>query len=96
MVGEYGLSGTWTVGSEESARRAPMPVSRLDFEARDVYLVLGGSGTLSLMLDGKPAGTIDVSGVPRLYTLVSGPSEHSGLLVLAASPGVQAYDFTFG
>jgi len=95
VVGEYGLSGTWTVGSEESTAGADARLE-LDFEARDVYLVLGGSGTLSLTLDGKPAGTIDVSGVPRLYTLVSGPSEHSGLLVLAASPGVQAYDFTFG
>jgi len=58
--------------------------------------VLGGSGTLSLALDGRALGTINVSGIPRLYTLVSGPSEQTGLLVLTASPAVEAYDFTFG
>jgi cytochrome c biogenesis protein CcdA/thiol-disulfide isomerase/thioredoxin len=95
VAGEYGLSGTWTIGSEDSEAGADARLE-LDFEARDVYLVLGGSGTLSLTLNGRAAGTIDVAGVPRLYTLVSGPSEQSSLLVLSASPGVQAYDFTFG
>ena len=95
VVGEYGLSGTWTIGPEESTAGADARLE-LDFEAKDVYLVLGGSGTLSLTLNGRAAGTIDVSGIPRLYTLVSGQSAQSGLLVLSASPGVQAYDFTFG
>ncbi len=94
-VGEYGLSGTWTIGSEAATAGTDARLE-LDFEARDVYLVLGGSGTLSLTLNGRAAGLIDVSGVPRLYTLVSGPSEQSSLLLLSASPGVQAYDFTFG
>ena len=94
-AGEYGLSGTWTIGSEESTAGANARLE-LDFQAKDVYLVLGGSGTLSLTLNGRSLGTVDVSGIPRLYTLVSGQSEQTGLLTLAASPGVQAYDFTFG
>jgi len=93
--GEYGLSGTWTIGSEESTAGADARLE-LEFQADDVYLVLGGSGTLSLTLNGTAAGTIDVSGIPRLYTLVSGSSQQSGLLVLTVSPGVEAYDFTFG
>ena len=94
-VGEYGLSGRWTIGFEESTAGADARLE-LDFKAKDVYLVLGGSGTLSLALDGRALGTINVSGIPRLYTLVSGPSEQTGLLVLTASPAVEAYDFTFG
>ena len=94
-LGEYGLAGTWTIGSEEATAGADARLE-LDFQARDVYLVLGGSGALTLTLKGRPAGTIDVSGVPRLYTLVSGQSQRSGVLVLAASPGIEAYDFTFG
>jgi cytochrome c biogenesis protein CcdA/thiol-disulfide isomerase/thioredoxin len=93
--GEYGLSGTWTIGSEECTAGADARLE-LEFQADDVYLVLGGSGTLSLTLNGTAAGTIDVSGIPRLYTLVSGSSQQSGLLVLTVSPGVEAYDFTFG
>jgi len=95
QVGEYGLSGAWTIGSEESTAGANARLE-LDFEAKDVYLVLGGTGTLSLTLNGRATGTIDVTGIPRLYTLVSGSSEQTGLLTLSASPGVQVYDFTFG
>jgi hypothetical protein len=34
--------------------------------------------------------------VPRLYTLFQAGSDTTGNLLLQASPGVQAYDFTFG
>ena len=37
-----------------------------------------------------------VSGIPRLYTLVSSSDIESATLVLDVSPGVDAYDFTFG
>jgi hypothetical protein len=37
-----------------------------------------------------------VNGVPRLYTLFSGNALRTGQLNLRVSPGVQAYDFTFG
>jgi hypothetical protein len=37
-----------------------------------------------------------VSGVPTLYTLFSGTELQSGLLTMTFSPGVKAYDFTFG
>jgi cytochrome c biogenesis protein CcdA/thiol-disulfide isomerase/thioredoxin len=94
-VVEYGLSGTWTINSEESTAGANARLE-LDFQAKDVYLVLGGSGTLTLTLSGKPLKTVDVSGVPGLYTLVSGSSTQSGVLLITASPGVEAYDFTFG
>ncbi|MGP8160278.1 MAG: cytochrome c biogenesis protein DipZ [Candidatus Dormibacteria bacterium] len=94
-AGEYALSGTWTIGSEESTADADARLE-LDFQAKNVYLVLGGSGTLTLTLNGKALKTIDVTGIPALYTLVSGQSEQSGLLVLTVSPGVEAYDFTFG
>ncbi len=37
-----------------------------------------------------------VSGEPKLYQLVGSSSSEQALLSLALSPGVQAYDFTFG
>ncbi|MGD0833291.1 MAG: cytochrome c biogenesis protein DipZ [Candidatus Dormibacteria bacterium] len=92
---EYALSGSWTIGSEEATAGADARLE-LDFEAHDVYLVLGGSGTVAVSLNGKAVTTVDVSGIPGLYTLVSGSSESSGVLLLTVSPGVEAYDFTFG
>jgi len=61
-----------------------------------VYLVLGGSGTISVSINGHHTQTIDVSGIPRLYTLYQAASANTGTLRLRVSPGVQAYDFTFG
>ena len=95
VAGEYGLSGTWTIGSEEATANADARLE-LDVQAKDAYLVLGGSGTVGVTLNGQALQTIDVTGFPRLYTLVAGQSEQTGLLVLTASPGVEAYDFTFG
>ena len=59
-MGEYGLSRRWTIGSEDSTAGADARLE-LDFKAKDVSLVPGGSDTLSLALDGRALGTIDVS-----------------------------------
>ena len=68
----------------------------LSYQASEVYLVLGGSGRVAVSVNGSHARTIDVAGVPDLYTVIPGPQYGRGLLTLHVSPGVQAYDFTFG
>jgi hypothetical protein len=65
--------------------------------AQDVYLVMGGTGTVTVSAgNGTAPKTIQVSGVPRLYTLFHATSSSTGTMVLTFTPGVQAYDFTFG
>ena len=92
---ELAFGGQWNIGAQ-SALADNQAVLQLNYEADDVYLVLGGTGTVDVSVNGKPTKTVAVSGTPRLYTLVSGSSYSSGLLSLSVSPGVQAYDFTFG
>jgi cytochrome c biogenesis protein CcdA/thiol-disulfide isomerase/thioredoxin len=93
--GYMGLSGTWNVHAQEATAGAGAQLE-LSFLAREVYLVLGGSGTVTIGVAGHQPQTITVSGVPRLYTLYQGSSAQLGRLLLHVSPGVQAYDFTFG
>jgi thiol-disulfide isomerase/thioredoxin len=69
---------------------------RLRFHARQVNLVLGGSGPLQVFLDGKLRRTVQVSGEPRLYTLLDLPQLQNGLLELRFAPGLEGYAFTFG
>jgi cytochrome c biogenesis protein CcdA/thiol-disulfide isomerase/thioredoxin len=88
------FDGTWTVGKEKATAGAGARLE-LAFQASHVYLVLGGTGTVKATV-GTHTQTIAVSGIPRLYTLVSSPSFESATLVLNLSPGVDAYDFTFG
>jgi thiol-disulfide isomerase/thioredoxin len=86
--------GTWTVESERIVAGANARL-RLHFRADDVYIVLGGHGTVRASVDGKPVGAFDVS-TDKLYTVLSGKHPRDGTLELAFTPGVQAYSFTFG
>jgi Thioredoxin like C-terminal domain len=67
----------------------------LHFQAKDVYIVLGGKGRVTARLGGKPLPTIDVD-ADRLYTVLSSRSARNGVLQLGFTPGVRAYSFTFG
>jgi cytochrome c biogenesis protein CcdA/thiol-disulfide isomerase/thioredoxin len=68
---------------------------RLRFQAQLVYLVLGGRGSVEVLLDGRHQKTVRVDG-SRLYTLLRLPRVRQGLLELRLSPGLSAYAFTFG
>ncbi len=86
--------GKWRVGAEEIVSGANARL-RLRFQARNVYVVLGGHGSVRTLIDGKPTGTIKVD-AQRLYTVRSSDSSVNALLELRFSPGIQAYSFTFG
>jgi cytochrome c biogenesis protein CcdA/thiol-disulfide isomerase/thioredoxin len=91
----YAYSGNWSVGSEAATAGTGASLT-LRFGAKDVYLVLGGTGRVAVSVDGRPTRTLAVSGVPRLYQLVGPGGYQQSLLTLSFSPGVQAFDFTFG
>ena len=92
---EYAYNGQWNIGSEQATAGQGATLD-LQFEAQDVYLVLGGTGTVTVAVNGVPTDTVAVGGEPKLYQLVGPGSYQQGLLSLGVSPGVQAYDFTFG
>lgn len=91
----FGLGGTWT-STPEALVAGPDARLELNFQAREVYAVLAGNGTVRVILDGRPGRTIEVSGVPTLYPLANGRTTSPQTLELSATPGVEAYDFTFG
>ncbi|HEU4941730.1 MAG TPA: thioredoxin family protein [Gaiellaceae bacterium] len=69
---------------------------RLRFLAREVNLVLGGRGTVQVLLDGRRRSTVAIRGEPRLYNLLRRPRLAEGVLELRFTPGLSAYAFTFG
>jgi thiol-disulfide isomerase/thioredoxin len=91
----FALAGRWTIHAEE-ATAGSMASLELNYFARDVYLVMGGHGTVQVSGGGIEPRTIHVGGVPRLYTLLHFATQSSGTMMLHVSPGVQAFDFTFG
>jgi len=92
----YDLAGSWTPSSQDiiAGKYASL---NLQFSGdHDIYLVLGGKGSVKVAVNGVITKTVPVTGFPTLYTLLSSSSARSGVMTLSFTPGVQAYDFTFG
>jgi cytochrome c biogenesis protein CcdA/thiol-disulfide isomerase/thioredoxin len=92
---EFSYGGTWTVGAEKIVA-GPAARLRMNFQAKDVYLVMGGHGTVQVRVNGRKTKTLHVN-AERLYTVQSSNTlARNALLELRFTPGVQAYSFTFG
>jgi thiol-disulfide isomerase/thioredoxin len=90
----FDLSGRWKVTGESLTSKANAQIA-LSYDADDIYLDVGGTGTITATIDGKTT-TYAVSGAPNIYTLLHRGSSEEGVLKVALSPGLSAYSFTFG
>jgi cytochrome c biogenesis protein CcdA/thiol-disulfide isomerase/thioredoxin len=91
---ELAYAGRWRVERERIVAVENARV-RIRYRARDVFLVLGGRGTVDVTLDRRRVRTVRVAG-HRLYTLVDGDRIREALLELRFARGVEGYAFTFG
>jgi cytochrome c biogenesis protein CcdA/thiol-disulfide isomerase/thioredoxin len=91
----FALNGAWTA-DPEALTAGPGAQLELSCQADKVFLVLGGKGSVSVKVNGQPRSVVDVSGPPTVYPLVSNAGDLRMTIDLAVTPGVQAYDFTFG
>jgi hypothetical protein len=91
---QLAYSGRWRVESER-IRAGGNARLRLSFRARHVYLVLGGRGTVDVLLDGGFVRSVAVDG-SQLYRLLDFDALRAGVLELRFTPGLDAYAFTFG
>jgi cytochrome c biogenesis protein CcdA/thiol-disulfide isomerase/thioredoxin len=88
-------AGPWRVEGERIVASGLGAALRFAVHARDVHLVLGGRGSVRVLVDGRPRRTVRVT-EDRLYTLVRQRGVRDTLVELRFSPGVEAYAFTFG
>jgi cytochrome c biogenesis protein CcdA/thiol-disulfide isomerase/thioredoxin len=91
---EFALAGTWSVGAEALTARKDA-VIRLNYLAADIYLDVGGTGTVTATVDGRTT-TYAVSGAPDIHPVLSRQDPEAGTLTVTLSPGLSAYSFTFG
>jgi cytochrome c biogenesis protein CcdA/thiol-disulfide isomerase/thioredoxin len=90
----FSFGGTWKLTDEAAtAGRDATLTGRV--VGKDVYLVLGGRGSVQVVIDGKPEKTVKVTS-QKLYHLLSRPQVEKHTMVLKFSPGVSGYAFTFG
>jgi cytochrome c biogenesis protein CcdA/thiol-disulfide isomerase/thioredoxin len=86
--------GSWHVGAERIVALHGASL-RLHFHAKNVYVVLGGRGTVRAFVDGEPTRTLNVD-AQRLYTVRASNQTADATLELRFTPGIEAYSFTFG
>jgi cytochrome c biogenesis protein CcdA/thiol-disulfide isomerase/thioredoxin len=86
--------GQWKLGPERATAVRASHLA-LHFLAKNVYIVLGGHGTVRASIGGRTVKTIPVT-AQQLYTVRSSKRTADTTVDLAFTPGVQAYSFTFG
>ncbi|KAA0018938.1 cytochrome c biogenesis protein DipZ [Antrihabitans cavernicola] len=68
---------------------------RLNYHARQVFIVVGGQGTLTVDENGVQQ-KIPISGAPTLYKIHDGPTNAASSLTVSLDKGLQAFSFTYG
>ena len=90
----FALAGTWSVSAESLTANANASIT-LNFDAEDIYLDVGGTGTVTATVDGATR-TYRIGGAPNIYALLHRTTDDVGTLTVRLSPGLSAYSFTFG
>jgi cytochrome c biogenesis protein CcdA/thiol-disulfide isomerase/thioredoxin len=90
----FALQGPWALDYEGATADSDTSSIELNYHAKNVYIVVGGSGDLTVTRDGKTT-TLPVSGPPTSHQIVSGDLAR-GLLDVRCSKGLQVFSFTYG
>jgi cytochrome c biogenesis protein CcdA/thiol-disulfide isomerase/thioredoxin len=91
----FALTGPWTLDYQGATARAADSAVQLNYHAKNVYLVVGGQGTVTVVRDGKTQ-VIPISGPPTSHQIVAGDQAARGNVEVRFSPGLQAFSFTYG
>lgn len=91
----FALRGRWTLDDQGITAESDDAAIRLNYTAKNVFVVVGGTGTITMTRDGKTTVT-PIGGVPTLHEIVSDGGAHRDQLDLQVSKGLQVFSFTFG
>jgi cytochrome c biogenesis protein CcdA/thiol-disulfide isomerase/thioredoxin len=91
----FALRGAWKLDYQGATADADDSGIELNYRAKNVYVVVGGTGTITVLRDGRTT-SIPVSGPPTLRQIVATDNIARGHLELQLSKGLQAFSFTYG
>ncbi|MGO3328336.1 cytochrome c biogenesis protein CcdA [Gordonia sp. (in: high G+C Gram-positive bacteria)] len=90
----FALSGRWSLDYQGATARDGASI-RVDYHAKNVYIVVGGTGSLSIRRDGATR-TVPISGPPTLHKIVDTQDNEPGRVEVAPTAGLQVFSFTYG
>ncbi len=91
----FALQGPWTLDYQGATADSDTSSIELNYHAKSVYIVVGGTGSLTVTRDGNTT-TVPVSGPPTSHQIVNGNDVARGLLNVRCSEGLQIFSFTYG
>ncbi|MBV9723143.1 MAG: redoxin domain-containing protein [Mycobacterium sp.] len=91
----FALQGPWKLDYQGATAESNASSIELNYHAQSVYIVVGGSGTLTATRNGKTT-TLPVRGPPTSHQIVDGGSVAPGSLIVRPSQGLQVFSFTYG
>src|SRR5271166_424932 len=94
----FALRGRWTLDDQGATADSDDAAIRLNYSAKDVYAVVGGTGTITVTRGGKTTETA-IGGAPTLHQIVGndpGDTAHRDQLDMRVRKGLQVFSFTFG
>ncbi|WP_406817252.1 cytochrome c biogenesis protein DipZ [Mycobacterium sp. M23085] len=92
---KFALRGRWTLDDQGATADGDDSAVRLNYTAKDVYAVVGGTGTITVTRGGKTT-TTPIGGAPTLHRIVADDAAHRDQLDMQVSKGMQLFSFTFG
>ena len=91
----FALRGRWTLDDQGVTADSDDAAIRLNYTAKDVYAVVGGTGTITVTRD-QQTTTTAIGGAPTLHRIATDPAAHRDQLDMRVSQGLQVFSFTFG
>jgi hypothetical protein len=89
------LQGPWTLDYQGVIADSNVSSIELNYHAKDVYVVAGGTGSLTVIRGGTST-TMLISGPPASHQIVAGNEVTRGALEVHPSAGLQLFSFTYG
>lgn len=91
----FALRGPWALDYQGITAQADDAAIRLNYRARNVYLVVGGTGTVRVTRDGVST-ELRVSGPPNMRQIIADDQDGAGTVEVSFSQGLQGFSFTYG
>ncbi|WP_264991250.1 thioredoxin family protein, partial [Mycobacterium kiyosense] len=91
----FALRGRWTLDHQGATADGDDSAIKLNYHAKNVFVVVGGTGTLTVTRDGTST-TMPVSGPPNNRQIVADDQQTSATVEVRPSKGLQVFSFTFG
>jgi cytochrome c biogenesis protein CcdA/thiol-disulfide isomerase/thioredoxin len=91
----FALTGPWSLDYQGATADGDNSAIELNYQAKNVYVVAGGTGTLTVVRNGKLT-TVPISGPPTSRQIVADDRVAPGTLEVRPTKGLQIFSFTYG